>query len=87
MSVFTRHGRVGICFCTFFCSSVSMQKESCRKCVCVCVSLCTFEPDLNELSSHHTQALADCQFQSTLDISVTECVTSNFVMEKKGWSL
>lgn len=74
-----------ICFCSVFCSSVSMQKENCRSmclylyvCACVCA---------NESSSPHTQTLADLQFQSTLDISVTTSVTSNLVVEKTRWSL
>lgn len=68
-----------------FSAVVSVCKEKTAEGESVCA--CMFEPELNELSSPHTQTLADLQFQSTLDISVTKSVTSNFVMEKKGQSL
>lgn len=64
---------------------MKLQKECVYMCGFVCMR--ESEAELNELSSPHTQALADLQFQSTLDISVTKSVTSNFVMEKKGRSL
>lgn len=80
---------VRVCVCVHLFLEVFLQQcqYAKRKLQKERVCACMFEPELNELSSPHTQTLADLQFQSTLDISVTKSVTSNFVMEKKGQSL